>query len=77
MPDLKKVRVVGMPSMESDLNSFGLETDGCQNNAPFEKEPISIDSFNNYPMDKDIGAVLVGLDYNFTYAKLCLASLYI
>ena len=41
------------------------------------KEPITIDKFNDYPLDTDIGAVLIGNDSDFNYTKLCLAALYI
>ena len=36
-----------------------------------------IDSFNKYVIDPEVKAVLVGLDSNFTYTSLALASLYI
>ena len=36
-----------------------------------------METFNNYRMDPDVGAVLVGLDQNFTYTSLAVASLYI
>jgi ribonucleotide monophosphatase NagD (HAD superfamily) len=34
-------------------------------------------NFNAYKMDPEVGAVLVGLDQNFTYTSLAIASLYI
>ena len=36
-----------------------------------------MESFNKYVMDPEVGAILVGLDQNFTYTSLALASLYI
>jgi ribonucleotide monophosphatase NagD (HAD superfamily) len=36
-----------------------------------------MEEFENYKLDPEIKAVVVGLDTQFTYTKLCLASLYI
>ena len=38
---------------------------------------MSEDEFNAYKLDPDVVAVVGGLDYDFTYRKLCIASLYV
>lgn len=68
---------MGHEGIQKELELAGLATCGAEEPDPFNGEPISIDSFNNFPMDKDIDVVLVAQDQNFNYTKLCLASLYI
>ena len=36
-----------------------------------------MEDFEKYPIDPDVGAVVVGLDTKYTYSKLSIASLYI
>lgn len=36
-----------------------------------------MDSFENYQLDPEVGAVIMGNDTSFTMTKLCIASLYI
>ena len=36
-----------------------------------------MEGYDNYVLDKDIGAVLYGLDTDVTFGKLAIASLYI
>lgn len=38
---------------------------------------MSLDEFEGYALDPEVKAVVVGLDTAFTYANLCIASLYI
>lgn len=66
-----------MSSLQEELEAAGIKTIGAVENTPFEKEPITIDAFNGHKLDEEVGAVLVGLDQDSTYTKLCLASLYI
>ena len=61
-PEVKNVRYIGMNAVRQELEDAGFKTSGGQDNRPFENDPITIDSFNNFPMDKDVGALLVGLD---------------
>lgn len=56
---------------------MSFEVSGGKDLEGFTGNPISIDSFNNFPLDKKVQAVLVALDQSFTYTKLCLASLYV
>lgn len=76
-PEISKVRIVGSEALKEELESIGLKTTGCQDLEEFKDTTITIDTFNNYKLDEDVGAVLVGLDQDYTYTKLCLASLYI
>lgn len=36
-----------------------------------------MEEFESYPIDLDVKAVVVGLDTQFTYTKMCIASLYL
>lgn len=38
---------------------------------------MTMEDFEKYPLDKEVQAVVVGLDTKFTYAKLAIASLYL
>ena len=76
-PAVKSVRIVGMDPLKQELELAGLKVSGGQEACPFGGELINIEKFNNYAMDADVDLVLVGLDQNFNYTKLCLASLYI
>ena len=42
-----------------------------------DKLTISDDDFSNFQCDPSVKAVVVGIDFKFTYRKLCVASLYI
>ena len=75
-PDIKKVRVVGMSSICKEMAEVGIESCGGEDDEGFSSS-ISLDDFEAYKLDPEVKAVVVGLDTSFTYAKLCLASLYI
>jgi ribonucleotide monophosphatase NagD (HAD superfamily) len=36
-----------------------------------------VDTFENYVLDPEVGAVVVGADFEWTFSKVCIASLYI
>ena len=77
-PETKKVRVVGMDSIVREIEALDIQTIGGQTVDPtFKDKVIMIDSFNKYEIDPEVSIVLVGLDQNFSYTNLCLASLYI
>ena len=38
---------------------------------------MTMEQFEKYEIDPEVKAVVVGLDTKFTYAKLCIANLYI
>lgn len=71
-PEIKRVRVVGMNSICSELSKLGIESVGG------EDEIIKASTFDDLyetEIDKTVGAVVVGLDTKFTYQKLALATL--
>ena len=72
------LRVIGMDCLADELVEAGFRVDGAQQPDEYlGNRTIDIDLFNEYPIKKDVSAVVVGLDENFDYAKLCLACLYI
>lgn len=64
--------MVGEDDLRSELEAVGIEVD-CS----VPKEPLGIDGFNDYEIDANVQAVVVGLDRDFTYNKLCIATLYV
>ena len=67
-----------MDPLETHLNEHGFRLLGAQNPDPFLKDkPLDIDLFNNYPIDEEVRAVVVGHDVFINYTKISLASLYI
>jgi len=50
---------------------------GAEEHMFSQSEPIEMTSFENYTLDPEIGAVVMGHDNSFTMSKLCIASLYI
>ena len=41
------------------------------------KTTIGDDEFQSFELDPLVKAVLVGIDFNFSYRRLCIASLYV
>lgn len=39
--------------------------------------PIEYDVFEIYKLDKEVDIVVCGMDYEFTYSKLAIATLYV
>ena len=78
-PEIKKARVVGMNSIKKQLAAVGIASVGAEDIEEFDKVgQMDIDHwFETYKLDPEVKAVVVGLDNRFTYAKLCLASLYL
>ena len=72
-PEVKKVRVVGMNSIKKQMAEVGIDSVGGED----DEGQMTMDVFDNYKLDPDVKAVVCGLDTKFTYAKLCIASLYI
>ena len=65
-----------MESIRKEMEAVGIDSCGGEDHEGFEKG-INMDEFERYPIDPLIKAVVVGQDTQFTYAKLCLASLHI
>jgi 4-nitrophenyl phosphatase len=73
-PEIKKVRVVGMKSIGTEFAEQGIASCGGEEDGMGR---LTLEEFESYKLDPEVSAVVVGLDTNFTYAKLCIASLYI
>lgn len=72
------MRVVGMNSIRAELASVGIESHGGEDHEGYSNGKImNMDDFETYELDKDTNAVVVGLDTDFTYAKMCIANLYL
>lgn len=79
-PDVKKVRYVGMDETGEELRSNGLETCGGTGGDPQFEKPgcyFNYEEIAKYPFDKDVGAVICGIDFKISYSKIALASMYI
>ncbi len=66
-----------MNSIRKELAAVGIDSVGGEDLEGYENGRMEAESFEKVEIDKDIKAVVVGLDTKFTYSKLCLASLYI
>jgi len=78
-PEIQKVRVVGMNSIRKELELQGIEHEGGEDDPGWgsASDPMKMEEFETYPLDPKVQAVVVGLDTQFTYGKLSIASLYI
>lgn len=76
-PKIRKVFVIGMKSLRTELESVGIQVVGAEEHMFSPGEPIDMTSFENYVLDPEVGAVVMGNDTSFTMSKLCIASLYI
>lgn len=73
-PDIKKVYVIGEQGLVDQLQEKGIECVG----GPAETEiTMTPEEYENYELDEDIGAVVVGYDLNMHYRKTCIATLYL
>ena len=73
-PNLAKVRVVGMNSICEELAKVSIQSVGGESELA---ENYTFESLCDHEIDALVGAVVVGLDLNFSYNKLALANLYI
>lgn len=65
-----------MEPMGEELRSNGLETIGGTDDPEF-KDGFRYEDLRNYEWDPEVSAVITGIDFNVSYAKICLASIYI
>ena len=78
MPECKKVRYIGMEPMGEELRSNGLETIGGTNgDSEFNDSYFHYEQIKDYPFDREVGAVITGIDFRISYSKIALASMYI
>lgn len=79
-PDVKKVRYTGSEEMGEEIRSNGLATIG---GTLGDKEwsdpakPIKYEDIKDYKFDPEVGAVITGIDFAISYAKIFLASCYL
>lgn len=75
--------MMGMPDLKEELESIGLQVTGMgkmfgvdeQFDDPYNH--VNHDVLDNYELDPEVGAVVVGGDYTMTYSKVAIASLYL
>ena len=65
-----------MEPMGEELRSNGLETIGGSDDPEF-KDGFCYEDLKDYKWDPDVGAVICGIDFKVSYAKIALASVYI
>lgn len=66
-PNVRKVFVVGMKSLRTTLEAAGIEVIGAdQVVVPHDCE-FTMDMFDTYQVDPDVGAVIYGIDMSFTH----------
>ena len=68
---VKKAYVVGMKSVREELEGLGIGVLGSEQEVEVGMPYQGVEG-----LDKDVDAVVIGLDEKFTYRKLCMASLY-
>ena len=67
-----------MNSISSELAHVGIDSHGAEDHEGYINGKImNMDDFESYALDQDTKAVVVGLDTNYTYAKMCIANLYL
>lgn len=71
----KKIYVLGTKAMGKDLSDAGIEHFGIGNDV-LEGGIVNY-VMNDFSLEEDVGAVLVGFDANFSYLKLLKASNYL
>ncbi|CAI2377378.1 unnamed protein product [Moneuplotes crassus] len=72
-PEIKKVFVLGEKGLCDQLEEEGIQTVGLD----ITEISIEPEEYENYELDEDIQAVVVGYDQNINYRKLSIASLYL
>ena len=79
LPDCKKVRYIGNEACGDELRSNGIETIGGTNgDQEFANgNHLTYEDIKDYQFDEEVGAVITGIDFNVSYSKLALASMYI
>ena len=69
-----KVLLIGENGFRSEIEAFGISVCTIP---PDDLGTFSDDELTQFRCDPSVKAVVVGIDFNFTYKKLCIASLYI
>ncbi len=67
-----------MNSIKIELAKVGIESHGAEDEEEFTNGKVmKMEDFEAYQLDQETQAVVVGLDTNYTYAKMCIANLYL
>ena len=66
-----------MQSFRIEFEALGLTVVGADHHIYTTDQPLEMNDFEDYKLDLEVGAVVLGLDIEFTYSKLALASLYL
>lgn len=70
----KKAYIVGQSGIADELEEAGIAYRGVEEHAYF---PSSTNDVSSFPVDPEIGAVVVGLDTKITYSKVAYALLHL
>lgn len=70
----KKAYIVGQSGIADELTEAGIAYRGVEEHAFF---PSSTNDVSTFPIDPEIGAVVVGLDTKITYSKVAYALLHL
>ena len=66
-PHVKKAFVIGMKTVRKSLEDEGIEVIGANEHILPHDQVISESDFDNMELDPDVGAVVYGLDAQFTH----------
>lgn len=69
-----QVYAIGQPGMKEEFKLNGIKV---HNEEDDKTAFMSSDEIVSYNIDPQVKAVVVGINYTFTYRKLCLATLYL
>lgn len=73
-PEIKKVYVVGEQGLVDVLEEQGIKCIGGEAETEIS---ITAQEYEEYKLDEEVGAVVVGYDMNLHYRKISIATLYI
>ena len=68
---------IGVHSLRVELEAQGFEVLGADQDIIDKFKVIDCEDYANIKLDKDVGAVVMGIDYSFNLNKLHLATLYV
>jgi ribonucleotide monophosphatase NagD (HAD superfamily) len=67
---VSKAYVVGHSGIVEELSAVGIESIGAEDHADHH----DMDTLRQWKPDPDVGAVVIGMDYNINYRKLTYAQ---
>lgn len=76
-PEIKEVRVVGHDSIKHELAEVGIKSEGGQDKEDCPSSENSIYHYRDVKLNENVQAVIAGIDFNFTYHKLMMATAYL